>query len=439
MRKRQIELSNAVAARARRHAGRGPARARGPCRLRRLPARQRHHARRRRRGRRGRRRPSCASSSDLIEQGHEIAPGTIDGGHRRARPARVARPRSSRTSSGATARRKVAPKTVNQKRYVDSIRRNTITFGIGPAGTGKTFLAVAMAAAALSAPRGQPHHPHAPRRRGRRAPGLPARRPDGEDRSLPAPAVRRAARHARPRARRASTSSAAQIEVAPLAFMRGRTLNDTFIILDEAQNTTPEQMKMFLTRLGFNSKMVVTGDITQIDLPTRPAAPASSSSARSSRGSRASSSSASAARTSCATGSCSGSSRPTTSTPSAQAPGAASGRAPACLRSRSSVEVLGAPMLRCPAEIERLVRARARVGGHRRRATSRSRSSSAERIAELNAEHRGKHGPTDVLSLPDRRRRAARRRRPARAGRHRHLPAAHRRPPRGRSSTARCT
>ena len=107
----------------------------------------------------------------------------------------------------------------------------------------------------------------APGRRGRRAPGLPARRPDGQDRSVPAPAVRRAARHAGPREGRRGSWTKGVIEVAPLAFMRGRTLNDSFVILDEAQNTTPEQMKMFLTRLGFGSRMVVTGDITQVDLP----------------------------------------------------------------------------------------------------------------------------------------------------------------------------
>ena len=185
----------------------------------------------------------------------------------RARPARVAGARSSRTSSGATARRKVAPKTVNQKRYVDAIRDNTITFGIGPAGTGKTFLAVALAAAALS------------RREVNRIiltrPAVEAGERLG---FLPGDLMAKIDPYLRPlfdalhdmldaeRVARA-TSSAGMIEVAPLAFMRGRTLNDSFIILDEAQNTTPEQMKMFLTRLGFNSKMVVTGDITQVDLP----------------------------------------------------------------------------------------------------------------------------------------------------------------------------
>jgi phosphate starvation-inducible protein PhoH and related proteins len=161
---------------------------------------------------------------------------------------------------------KVAPKTVNQKRYVDSIRQNTITFGIGPAGTGKTFLAVALAAAALS------------RREVNRIiltrPAVEAGERLG---FLPGDLMAKVDPYLRPLfdalhdmlepERVSQHLERGVIEVAPLAFMRGRTLNDSFIILDEAQNTTPEQMKMFLTRLGFNSKMVVTGDITQIDLP----------------------------------------------------------------------------------------------------------------------------------------------------------------------------
>ena len=152
-----------------------------------------------RRGGRGGRRRSCASSPSSSRHGHEISPGTIGAVTDALDRSTSRRPRCSRTSSGATARRRSRPRRVNQKRYVDSIRSNTITFGIGPAGTGKTFLAVAMAAAALVPARGQPDHPHPPRGRGRRAAGLPARRPDGQDRPLPAAAVRRAARHARPR------------------------------------------------------------------------------------------------------------------------------------------------------------------------------------------------------------------------------------------------
>ena len=114
--------------------------------------------------------------------------------------------------------------------------------------------------------RGQAHRARAARGRGRRAPGLPAGRPRAEGRSVPAPALRRAVRPHGLRQGGASSSSATTIEIAPLAYMRGRTLNHSFIILDEAQNTTPEQMKMFLTRIGFGTKAVITGDVTQIDL-----------------------------------------------------------------------------------------------------------------------------------------------------------------------------
>ena len=161
---------------------------------------------------------------------------------------------------------KVAPKTVNQKLYVDSIRENTVTFGIGPAGTGKTFLAVAMAAAALV--EGDVRRIILTR------PAVEA----GESLGfLPGDLQAKVDPYLRPLFdalydmldpdRVNGYFDRGVIEVAPLAFMRGRTLNDAFVILDEAQNTTPEQMKMFLTRLGFNSKMVVTGDVTQIDLP----------------------------------------------------------------------------------------------------------------------------------------------------------------------------
>ncbi len=201
----------------------------------------------------------------LVEGGHEIDPDTMQsvtsaiGG---AVPASevlddvVWRHRATR----------VAPKTVNQKRYVDAVRRSTVTFGIGPAGTGKTFLAVAMAAAALS------------RKEVSRIiltrPAVEA----GESLGfLPGDLMAKIDPYLRPLFDALQSMFEAEkvaqmlekgvIEVAPLAFMRGRTLNDSFVILDEAQNTTPEQMKMFLTRLGFNSKMVVTGDITQVDLP----------------------------------------------------------------------------------------------------------------------------------------------------------------------------
>jgi phosphate starvation-inducible protein PhoH and related proteins len=203
--------------------------------------------------------------SELIAQGHAIGPGTIEAvkgalDHHES-PARILEDVVWRHRTT-----KVAPKTVNQKRYVDSIRNNTITFGIGPAGTGKTFLAVALAAAALS------------RREVNRIiltrPAVEAGERLG---FLPGDLMAKVDPYLRPLFdalhdmlepdRVSQHLERGVIEVAPLAFMRGRSLNDSFIILDEAQNTSPEQMKMFLTRLGFNSKMVVTGDITQIDLP----------------------------------------------------------------------------------------------------------------------------------------------------------------------------
>ncbi len=161
---------------------------------------------------------------------------------------------------------RVAPRTVGQKRYVDSIRENTITFGIGPAGTGKTFLAVALAAAALS--RKEVNRIILTRpavEAGERLGFLP-----GDLMAKIDPYLRPLfdALHDMIDAEKVSQHlERGVIEVAPLAFMRGRTLNDSFVILDEAQNTTPEQMKMFLTRLGFGSRMVVTGDVTQVDLP----------------------------------------------------------------------------------------------------------------------------------------------------------------------------
>jgi phosphate starvation-inducible PhoH-like protein len=162
---------------------------------------------------------------------------------------------------------KVAPKTLNQKRYVDSIRRHTITFGVGPAGTGKTFLAVAMAAAALAEGAVQRIILTRPAvEAGERLGFLP-----GDIQAKVDPYLRPlfdALYDMLDPDRVNGYFERGVIEVAPLAFMRGRTLNDSFVILDEAQNTSPEQMKMFLTRLGFNSRMVVTGDITQIDLPT---------------------------------------------------------------------------------------------------------------------------------------------------------------------------
>lgn len=162
--------------------------------------------------------------------------------------------------------RTIRPKTLNQKRYVDAIDKNTITFGIGPAGTGKTYLAVAKAVQALQR-----------KDISRIVLTRPAVEAGERLGFLPGTLSEKIDPYLRPlydalhdmidpdSIPRLITSGT--IEIAPLAYMRGRTLNDAFIILDEAQNTSPEQMKMFLTRLGFSSTMVVTGDVTQVDLP----------------------------------------------------------------------------------------------------------------------------------------------------------------------------
>ena len=171
-----------------------------------------------------------------------------------------------RRAAKTSGKRQVVPKSVTQKRYLDAIEQHDIVFGIGPAGTGKTYLAMAQAVVVPAGQARQPHHPGAAGGRSGGEARVPARRPAGEGQPVPASALRRALRHDRDGARRAP-ARARHIEVAPIAFMRGRTLNDAFVILDEAQNTTSEQMKMFLTRLGFGSKAVITGDVTQIDLP----------------------------------------------------------------------------------------------------------------------------------------------------------------------------
>ena len=163
--------------------------------------------------------------------------------------------------------RSIRPKTLNQKRYVDAIDKHTVTFGIGPAGTGKTYLAMAKAVQALQ---------------GKQVNRIILTRPAVEAGErlgfLPGTLSEKIDPYLRPLYDALHDMidpetipkllAAGTIEVAPLAYMRGRSLNDSFIILDEAQNTSPEQMKMFLTRLGFGSKIVVTGDVTQIDLPS---------------------------------------------------------------------------------------------------------------------------------------------------------------------------
>ena len=202
---------------------------------------------------------------DLVEAGHAIGPGTVDavlGALEASADVRDVFEDVVWRHRG----KKITPKTVNQKHYVDAIRKCTITFGIGPAGTGKTYLAMALAVAAL-----------AEREFGRLILTRPAVEAGEKLGFLPGDVLAKVDPYLRPlfdalydmldADRLASYMEKGMIEVAPLAFMRGRTLNDSFVILDEAQNTSPEQMQMFLTRLGFGSKAVVTGDVTQIDLP----------------------------------------------------------------------------------------------------------------------------------------------------------------------------
>jgi phosphate starvation-inducible PhoH-like protein len=202
---------------------------------------------------------------ELVEGGHAIGPATVD-----AVVAALDASEDLRDVYDDVVWRhrgkKITPKTINQKRYVDAIRSSTITFGIGPAGTGKTYLAMAFAVAAL-----------AERAVNRIILTRPAVEAGERLGFLPGDMLAKVDPYLRPLfdalydmldADRVNTYlEKGQVEIAPLAFMRGRTLNDSFIILDEAQNTSPEQMQMFLTRLGFGSKVVVTGDVTQVDLP----------------------------------------------------------------------------------------------------------------------------------------------------------------------------
>ena len=202
---------------------------------------------------------------ELVEGGHDIGPSTVDavlGVLDKGEDVRDVFDDVVWRHRG----KKIAPKTVNQKRYVDAIREHTVTFSIGPAGTGKTYLAMALAVAALQE-----------RQVGRIILTRPAVEAGERLGFLPGDMLAKVDPYLRPlydalydmleADKLSAYMERGIVEVAPLAFMRGRTLNDSFIILDEAQNTSPEQMQMFLTRLGFGSKVVVTGDVTQIDLP----------------------------------------------------------------------------------------------------------------------------------------------------------------------------
>ena len=202
---------------------------------------------------------------ELVEGGHEIGPSTVEavlGALDQAEDIREVFEDVVWRHRG----KKIAPKTVTQKQYVDAIRAGTVTFAIGPAGTGKTYLAIALAVKALSE-----------REVGRIILTRPAVEAGERLGYLPGDVLAKVDPYMRPLfdalydtmdpEKLNAYMERGTIEVAPLAFMRGRTLNDSFIILDEAQNTSPEQMQMFLTRLGFGSKVVVTGDVTQIDLP----------------------------------------------------------------------------------------------------------------------------------------------------------------------------
>jgi phosphate starvation-inducible protein PhoH and related proteins len=211
---------------------------------------------------------------ELLEKGHELTDASVGQtialvkGDAREQGDEDLRPSEVLGDRLLTARGKgITPKTIGQKRFVDAIRSNTVTFAIGPAGTGKTYLAVATAVRAL-----QDHQVsrliltrpavEAGERLGY-LPGTLYEKIDPYMRPLYDALFEMTGADSLPRLMERGT-----VEVAPLAYMRGRSLNDAFIILDEAQNTTPEQMKMFLTRIGFGSKAVINGDATQVDLGT---------------------------------------------------------------------------------------------------------------------------------------------------------------------------
>ncbi|MBM6398902.1 PhoH family protein [Phycicoccus sonneratiae] len=204
---------------------------------------------------------------DVIDGGQPLNRDAVERSIQMLRAQTVERPADVLTMNIVSNRgRTIRPKTLNQKRYVDAIDENTIVFGIGPAGTGKTYLAMAKAVAALQAKQVNRIILTRPAvEAGERLGFLPGTLNDKIDPYL-RPLYDALHDMVDPESIPKLMASGT-IEVAPLAYMRGRTLNDAFIILDEAQNTSAEQMKMFLTRLGFGSKMVVTGDVTQVDLP----------------------------------------------------------------------------------------------------------------------------------------------------------------------------
>ena len=207
--------------------------------------------------------------SDLVEEGYPLSNGDV----KTAAQLLVEnadldlRDYFSRAGAKSVTRRRVMPKTVNQRRYLDAIEQCDVVFGVGPAGTGKTYLAMAQAVTYLLE-----------KKVSRIILARPAVEAGEKLGFLPGDIAEKVNPYLRPlydalydmmdTEKASRLIERGTIEVAPIAFMRGRTLNDAFVILDEAQNTTSEQMKMFLTRLGFGSKAVITGDITQIDLPT---------------------------------------------------------------------------------------------------------------------------------------------------------------------------
>jgi len=207
--------------------------------------------------------------SSLLREGYKIGNGDVKTAAQlmSSDPAIELRDYFLKNSLTQSGRKRIAPKTINQRRYLDSIDQNDIVFGIGPAGTGKTYLAMAQAVSFLLA-----------KKVNRIILARPAVEAGEKLGFLPGDLQEKVNPYLRPLydalydmleiEKVERFIERGTIEIAPIAFMRGRTLNDAFVILDEAQNTTSEQMKMFLTRLGFGSKAVVTGDVTQIDLPT---------------------------------------------------------------------------------------------------------------------------------------------------------------------------